>query len=265
MSKTEYTEKQLKIISGEIPIESVNGYTLRFLYTKALANGDEELLLRTEKQREKLKKEQYRRKNQRSAERVKKIRHNEEIKWKQPKSNEYTEHQKKIVRGEIPYEEVHTNELISIHLKAHNIGDYELSERLLDLITARREESIEKETRRKNEYKRLRQKVCRSLKSIDSDIGQTDTTLLEQSILLGLVTVDDCSEQQLLQVITSSQKRNNEKLYGLAKAMLYYKQNPEAIYSTRNHQEAIDLIEKLLGIPIRRPETWFVDENKDKE
>ena len=43
MKNPNYTEKQLKIIRGEIPLETVKGQTAAALYRKAIANNDAEL------------------------------------------------------------------------------------------------------------------------------------------------------------------------------------------------------------------------------
>ena len=260
MASNEYTEKQLQVINGEMPIESMTGQGLYHFYKKAIANNDEALAIRIKKQQDILKKEKYKRELQRSAERVNKINHNEPIVWKQPKSNEYTEHQKQIVRGEIPYEKVHTNELISVHLKARNIGDYELSERLLDLITSRREKSLEKKTQNHKIYTRFYKRSRSSSYHLDYNTKHNELNIVEQAILEGRVTIDECLDDHLTHIMEFARKNNDEEIYIFAEKLLLYKQHPEAVYVVQNHQEAIDWLEELLQLPIRRPDTWFVDE-----
>ena len=51
----------------------------------------------------------------------------------------YSEKQLKIITGEIPLEKVHTNELISIHKKAYNVGDHVLAETVLNKIFIERQ------------------------------------------------------------------------------------------------------------------------------
>lgn len=51
----------------------------------------------------------------------------------------YSEKQLKIISGEIPLEKVHTNELISIHKKAYNVGDHVLAETVLNKIFIERQ------------------------------------------------------------------------------------------------------------------------------
>ena len=43
MKNSQYTKKQLKLINGEISLESVKGQTVSSLYRKALTNNDEEI------------------------------------------------------------------------------------------------------------------------------------------------------------------------------------------------------------------------------
>lgn len=260
MVNNEYTEKQQKVINGDVPIESMNAHALSWFYKKAVGNNDQELAIKIEKQQDILKEERRKRNIQRATERLKKIDNNEIIEWRQPKSNEYTEHQKQIVRGEIPYEKVHTNELISIHMKARSIGDNELSERLLDLITARREKSTEKRALKHKVYDRFRKGARSSLYNFYSDTKYNQINPVEQAILEGSVTIDECLESHLTHIMKIAKKNNDEETYMLAEKLLLYKQHPEDVYVVQGHQEAVDLLEELLQLPIRRPNTWFIDE-----
>ncbi len=260
MASNEYTEKQLKVINGEFPIESMTGQGLYQFYKKAIANNDEALARKIKTQQDVLKEERRKRGIQRATERLKKIDNNEKIEWRQPKSNEYTDHQKQIVRGEIPYEKVHTNELISIHMKARSIGDYELSERLLDLITARRKKSTETRALNRKVYGRFRKGTRGSSYNFYSDTKYNQLNPVEQAILEGGVTIDECLEAHLTHIMKIAKNNNDAEMYMLAEKLLFYKQYPEDVYVVHNHQEAVDMLEELLQLPIRRPSTWFVDE-----
>ena len=257
MTNHEYSEKQKKIISGEIPIESVNGQTLRWFYEKAIANNDQFLADKIKTQQDKLKKAAYKRNMQYTTESRQEKRMGT-FQWQQPKSNEYTEHQKQVVRGDVAYENIHTKELISIHLKAYNNGDYELSERMLDLINTRREDAQEKEKQNHKTYKRLfykRQQFAteRQIGNINRFLSQT-----EQAILLGVIDKNDCSEKMLIHILEVANEYEDKETIALAERLLFHKRDPDAAYIVRDHYEAIDLIESLLQMPIRRPETWFV-------
>lgn len=254
MSNLEYTEMQLKIISGEIPMETVDGRTLRWLHGKAIARNDLNLAEQVKTRLSYLKTIAAEKNRQRFNTRYKQKRLGG-FQWKQPQSNEYTEHQKQIVRGEIPYEDVHTNELISIHLKAHNIGDYELSERVLDLINTRRQEA----TKRHDVYTKIRHK-SKGYAAFKSDESIKFLAKWEQAVLMGYVDLDECSEEQLQHIIDAVQKHGDTEMITIAKQLMLYKTEPEVLYAVHEHREAIDMIERLLGLPIRRPETWFIED-----
>ena len=176
-----------------------------------------------------------------------------EFKWKQPKSNEYTEHQKRVVRGEIPLENVHTKELISIHLKAQNVGDYELSERFFDLISTRQMEAKERKRERdsKNQYKRIERS------NLFEHNNSTALKKWEQAVLMGALDYNDYSIEQLEHILEVVQAENDEFKIILAENLLLYKEDPKAMYIVRDKGEALDMLEELLGLPIRRTETWF--------
>ena len=255
MATKGYTEKQQKIISGEIPIESANGQTIRWLYKKALANNDMELARKASVRLCQLKEEEIE-KNRTRAKQRKALQRRGEFQWKQPKSNEYTEHQKQIVRGEIPYYNVHTKELIHIHQKAFNNGDYELSERVLDLIHSRRQESKAKKKRDDKKYAKQK-KLLSSMEHFDE---QSPLSRWQQGILACEVCLDECSEIELKHIIDVLEMQNDNANLAIARQLLLYKQNPCILYNAKSHEEAIDIIEQLLQLPIRRTKTWFAIE-----
>ena len=257
MDRREYTEKQLKIINGETPMEKANGKTISWLYKKAVANNDHELAEKAKVRLEELKALKVE-KNRRRALTCYHLKHKGEFEWKQPKSNEYTEHQKLVVRGEIPLSEVHTKELISIHFKAYNNGDFELYERILDLITTRRIESEERRSRYKNA--RNKYKDFASLKDCDSGNGLSKW---EQAVLMCIVELDECSEEQLRHILDIVRKQNNEELIAIATQLLLYKTDPSVLFVVKTHREAIDLLEEMFGQPIRKPDTWFNEQKAD--
>lgn len=254
MANSEYTEKQLQIINGEIPIESVNGYFLRWFYQKSLVNKDEDLANKIKEQIDVLKHEKSR---ERSRNRKAKLKNDQEIEWRQPRSNEYTEHQKLIVKGEIPYEDVHTNELISIHLKAHNNGDYELSERVLDLIHTRRMDYKERQI----QYEKIRNKAHKNPKKINEFMDMLNInsplTPIDIAILIRCDELDEYSKIRLQRILQTAKNHNDENLIALVETMILYNEDPSAFYVVKSHEEAIDLLEELFQLPIRRPETWF--------
>lgn len=257
MDRLEYTEKQLKIINGETPMEEANGRAISWLYKKAVANNDYALAEKAKARLDELKTIDVEKSRQRSLARYH-LKHNGLFEWNQPKSNEYTEHQKKVVRGEIPISEVHTRELISIHLKAYNSGDYELSERLLDLINSRKQASKEKKAR----YNRAKAKYKNfaSLRDYDTENGLSKW---EQAVLMCIVDLSECSEEQMRHILSVVQEQNNEELIAIATQLLLYKTDPSVLFVVKTHREAIDLLEEMFGQPIRKPDTWFNEQKAD--
>ena len=256
MKNSKYTEKQLKIISGEIPLESVKGQTASALYRKALANNDTELAERAHS-RMLQSKENVIQKNRDSV-RIRQRQQRDGIfQWKQPKSNEYTEHQKQIVRGEIPFEKVHTNELIRLYQKAYNVEDYALSETVLSLICDRREASIEKKKERKR-----KERADYFEGEFDEYDRNSFLSKRKQAILNGVIPLEECAEENIIEIIDILNAHDDKENLKVAELLLSYKRTPSLLYVTTDHREAIDLLEELLQLPIRRPGSWFEDDNK---
>ena len=71
---TPYTEKQMQILNGEIPLESVDSRALLWFYKKALSNHDVDLAQAIKERIDILKEEAYRRKIKRVIIRERKVR-----------------------------------------------------------------------------------------------------------------------------------------------------------------------------------------------
>ena len=113
-----YTAKQSQFIRGEITVDELDGRFFRCFLKNAIAANDEYYIETAKNLLEHFKEEAKVKNQERARERGQRILHGKEIVWKQPKSTEYTERQKKIARDEIPFEEVHTNELVSLCKKS---------------------------------------------------------------------------------------------------------------------------------------------------
>jgi len=256
MKNPNYTEKQLKIIRGEIPLETVKGQTAAALYRKAIANNDAELAERAYR-RMLQSKETSIQKNRDSIRSRYQQQRAGTFQWKQPKSNEYNEHQRKIIRGEIPFEKVHTNELISIYQKAYNAGDYVLSEMVMSLIQDRRELSKGKKKERKRKERE---------DYFEGDFEEYDRnsflTKRDQAILHGVIPLAEYTEEDILKIINILKTHEDKEHLKVAELLLSYKRDSSLLYTKKDHWEAIDLLEELLQLPIRRPSSWLVDDNK---
>ena len=253
MIKKQYTEKQLKIISGEIPLETIDGREATWLYKKAIENGDMELADRALQRKEQAK-DEARKKNIERTIQNKALRRKGIYQWKQPKSNEYTEHQKQIIRGEIPFEEVHSNELISIYQKAINNKNFGLAESILGQIDYRRKVSDQKEKL----HKKHKKKIGKIIDGFDDyDLG-SPIPEMGQAILNGMVNIFECPKEEIIKLIAQLEDIEDEENLKLAKQLLMYKQDVSILYPVKNHWEAVDRLEELLQLPIRRPKDWLV-------
>ena len=239
---TEYTERQQKIISGETPLDSVNRQTATMLYKKAIANGDTDLAQRALDRSMALKKEQDKRNLDKANLRYH-LKKEGKFEWQQPKSTDYTDRQKMIVRGEIPLEQVHTNELVNIYKKANFAGDAELANNMLSLIGDREEEYLRKQ---------------RASSSADSfDPKRKSLTYWERGIVDAKIDLSECSLEHLRHIYEVVKETEGPEVISRVERLLMYKEHPESLYSVQSHAEAIDSLEQLLDLPIRRPETWF--------
>ena len=278
---TDYSEKQMAIINGSLSMEDVSGHVLTHLYKRALANQDDVLAEATRLCLNRKKAENKKRSNRASRKRIFQMKKGANIEWKQPRSNNYTEHQKQIVRSEIPYEKVHTNELVSLYQKAHSNKDIELAERIYDIIRTRRldlrdqaekradaqakkyaaehpAECLERKRGYHKKYTDFREKADRfdELWGCDEDIPLSNQ---DKAVLLEFCLLDEYDEEQLALAMTAVIELGDERLSLMIEAAAEAWRDSHSLYSVKSHEEAIDLIEELLGLPIRRPETWFID------
>ena len=255
-----YTEKQLLVINGETDAEQVDGRIARHLLNKARELGDEEVAVLAQtlldKAHERAVENNRQRVNKRHQEKQQGI-----VVWKQPKSNDYTEHQRMVVRGEIPIEDVNTKELIHIHLKAKNNGDIELSERILSIIIDRRNAVEERVMERAQQrFVFLQQHRKRSGNSNESNYqNRTYLTPWEKDVLRSVVDLRECPVGQIRHMIAVCERTGDAYNLKLSILLLQYKEHPETVYVTQDYHEAVDNIEFLMGKPLRRPETWFTE------
>ena len=167
---------------------------------------------------------------------------------------EYSEHQKKIVRGEIPFEDVLTEDLLTIQAKAHHNGDYELFERVFFLIRDRQKDSQCK----RNLCKRARDRhgyVPKRGKMTDwADDDDSSLTKWEKAILMGLVDLDECSEKELEHILRIVQKQGDEDKIRMAseKSISQLKNSSTVINTASGTFFCATLsISELMSTPIR--------------
>lgn len=249
-----YTEKQSRFLRGEVTPDEVDGRFYRLLLKSATAINDDETIALAADLLAYSKAETKKRTLERSKIRSRKLTHGIPIEYRQPKTTEYTEHQKKIIRDEIPMDEVHSNELISIMQKAKLVGDIELAELCNTIIKERQEDELEK---RMGRVDILRERYDEKSDFFDS----SSTTLSKNEIDMLQSKVDDseCTLEHFYHIRDVAKLNNDEKNLKLAELFIQYKTHPETVYRTQDKNEAMENIERILGIPIRRPKDWFTE------
>ncbi len=246
-----YTKRQSQFLRGEITLDEVDGRFYKGLLKHAVAINDTERIVVAKELLADAKKEVEERNRERARIRGQNIHNGLEIVYRQPKSLEYTERQKMIIRNEIPTEKVHANELIHIMQKAKAVGDIELADLVWNIIKERREESIEKSQQSFNLLLERKQK--------DTAFNEKNLHLTKWEINVLQSKVDDreCSIEHLYHIRDVAKLNNDEENLKLAELFIQYRLHPETVYRTQNKDEAMNNIERIIGLPIRRPKDWF--------
>lgn len=248
VTNTKYTEKQLSYVNGEKSISVASSQELSWLYPKTLANNDEELASAIKAQMDILKKQAKAHAAQLRNDRKRKIRSNIPIELRQPKSNKYTKHQEKVVKGEIPLNDVHTTELISIYMKAVNLGDAGLSDRIHPVILDRRAKEAAG-------IKRC-DKHCKNRQKRSSQLYLDELSMLpkeQQELLLGDAHWAEFTKRDIEKMISSLERASNQKYLALAQEILSFKQNPGVKYRITNHEDAKDCLKRLFETALDKP------------
>lgn len=240
-----YTVLQSKVIRGEIPHESVNGKCASLLLKRAQELHDQDAIPLAEKLCEECRERRRKKNNERATERSRILYRREPPQWKETQRTTYTEHNVMVIRGEIPLGSVHTNELVCICKIAQKVGDISLYERLYNIVIDRRIEALGKHNTHKRSNKDFYYR-CDYL----SD--------LYKSILLSETDSDELSIEQVRHILDVCKKDGDERFIKLATLLLNYTKHPESVYVAKDRNQAIDDIERMVGKPIRRPESWFV-------
>jgi len=244
-----YTDKQLRIINGEQGPDELTGRTYLAILNKAKLRGDKAIAEFAQRELERCKNATRERNNARSRKRHKLINAKAEIEWKPPKTKEYSEHQKQIIRGEIAFETVHTNELVSICKRARACGDNELYERIYSLVIDRRQDAFLRRKQKKRASWGQNGRV--------HNLSQAELSQFDIDVLTGKCGVDNLRDADFEHILFLCEKAQDECLIELARTLLIRHKHPEWFYTCKTHEEAIGRIEQLMGLPIRRPETWF--------
>lgn len=242
----QYTKIQQAIIDGNVDIADVSCIAISCLLRKAKEIEDHQVVQLAEKLH-KIKKEEVRQKTNERNKKAYHARKENGFAFKQPKSKEYTERQKKIINGEISLDVVLTRDLLDIFKRAKLRGDIELSEHMLSLYYDRKAESEERNRiyanhRSRNIWDNRQQHFSR----------KGELNKYELDVLDGNISFCECSIEHLIHIKTICEKNNDVEHLTTVNLLLEYKTNPERLYIVNNHEDALDIIEKLLTYPLRR-------------
>ena len=244
VNESGYTEKQYKVITGET--KDVTGQLASALLCSAQEKDDTDVIKLARSLVALSKKQSADKNRERAKNRMRKLFRNEKIEWKVPKSNEYTENQKKIIRGEIPVEKVRTNQLVIIHQKAKNTGDIELSERILSLIIDRRAKNRQRIIGWLNRPNKHNNSSATSINGLTS---------WERMVLDGDTEYSSIEDLEHILTVCEHKGLKDESVF--ISTVLWYRNHPEDLYVAKDRNAAISVLEQVLRKPIKRPESWF--------
>ena len=244
MNVRPYSERQLDIINGIIDIESVSGQEVSKLLKKAIAFNDEDVIAMAKKQYDINKQKARKRLNERNN-RAYHERKENGFTWKPPRSENYTERQKKIINNEIALDSVLTRELIDIAQKAELKQDFVLAESMLSLVHDRKAEYAERN--------RQRARAARSKENFGNERSVRQKyalTKFDLNVLEGYIDLRDCTLTYLYDIKKICIKRSDEKNLKIVEQLIRYKEDPNSILITTDHNEALAMIEKMMTSPI---------------
>lgn len=173
--------------------------------------------------------------------------------------NTYTDRQKAIIRGEVPFEQTHGNEYVGIRNKAIRRGDDDI----VALMDSLREEKKNDATERGKQRAYDRTLEFRE----DGEPVYKNRWYLsswEKGVLDGVVDLDECSLDHLFHMRDVCARNDDKERRLMAELLIIYKSHPEVLYHTKSHDEAIAKIRELTFLPIPDPREWaFSDDDDD--
>ena len=201
-----YTQDQLDVINGVIPIEEANGQTLRRIEEKALRTGNNEIA-------EKVREEFARRKLTRYA----------SIKEQRLEANPYTESQMDIVNGVTPIEEASGHTLSWIRKRALHNGDGELIAKIDAELTrrkaARAYEAIPKKPKKQEQkpkfgpkpYTAKQMDIINGKVSLEAANGYVLQSFYKKALEHGDIVLAETVKNQL-NITKKASRRRNKRL-----------------------------------------------------
>lgn len=248
-----YTEKQSQFIRGELDRSEVTGRFYRYLLDAARKINDEKIIKIASKELADCKSKAAERNRINTRNRWEN-RINGTVEYKPCKNTAYTQRHKDIICGKIEIDNVHTNELIAILKRAKHAGDDQLVNSMENIINDRRLNGLANRHRSQN----------RKRKKYDTHFNpySTDITEWEYHILHGDIDPDECSLEHLQHILDLAKRDDDTENIELAEQLIQYRMHPESALFTLDPEEALNAIEFMIGLPIRRDDTWFKEETE---
>ena len=257
-----YTERQLKIINGEISADTVNGNEISRIVRKAKELGDCDVVNKYSQILEE-RAEAYRIRNN---ERVKHTYHTiakyrEGLAQPKVSTSKYSERQQQIVNGEIPYEQVATRELLLIASKARLNEDYELLSLMEMLAEEKHADALDRNRRSAYERKyRIRGMEPPPHEPVPT--GHRENRDWAIDILESRENPDLYSDKRLRELYHFAEQLDDERYLRIAVFLNEERKDRSIVYVVETKKEACELVEYHTVFPIRWPEEWFKEEEK---
>lgn len=250
MKRTTYTQRQMDIISGEIAIEDISTRTLNCLLRDAVAFGDQQTAAFVEpfvvQRQEAAKERNLKRTKEHYHSTIKPFRKSHEDGWTalmpiKTDSTEYTERQKKIIRGEIPYEEAQTRDFKRIAAVATNRGDFDIAEMMEGLACEKHADAVERN--REGARKRHAEIAkARNPGSYDADGYRTYLNGWERDIIASRADPGDYSLEVLENILEIAKRIEDEQAVRIMEFLIRERIDPSSVYSVKTKEDAIRLI-----------------------
>lgn len=111
------------------------------------------------------------------------------------------------------------------------------------------------------EYTEKQLKIINGETPMEEANGRTISWLYKKAVANNDYALAEKAKEQMRHILSVVQEQSNEEWIAIAKQMLLYKIDPSVLFVVKTHRDAIELLEEMIGQPIRKPDTWF---NKQK-
>ena len=262
MKSTSYSQRREDLVNGKMSAEDLSSRALSRLMKTAISIGDQQMAALLEPVLSQKKDESRLRRNQRALKYyysvVKPFRAaHPEIKCKLKPvvaaGKEYTERQKQIVRGEIPYEKVRTHDYVRIAAVARANNNFELADMMDELAREKHADAVERNRTRAREAYYTK----RGLDPHDPRSRRTTFYRWERDIIESRSDPGDYEPSVLEEILNVATRAEDEVAIRVMQFLLAERRDRSIVYTAKTKEEAFDIIAANTIFPIRRPDEWF--------